>query len=216
MMNPFLNRIRSVEKSVSLNHKIINTAGILLLGSFLGALSKFLDTTPANKLPFLLEFLDVRNFLGRFAFWVLIALCISLYGNSPGRASVNVFVFFAGMVTSYYGYSKFIAGFFPRSYAMIWAGFTLISPILAFFCWYAKGKGKWALALAAMLLAVLFNMSFSYGIHYFNVRSILELITFLCGVAVLRRHTVKDTVIMLGMGICIAFVLDWVVPFHFG
>ena len=215
-MNPFLNRIRSVEKSVSLNRKIINTAGILLLGIFLGAFSKFLDTTPANKLPFLLEFLDVRNFLGRFAFWVLIALCISLYSNSPGRASLNVFVFFAGMVTSYYVYSKFIAGFFPRSYAMIWVGFTLVSPVLAFFCWYAKGKGKWALALAAMLLAVLFHMSFSYGIHYFNMRSILELITFLCGVAVLRRNTVKDTVIMLGMGICIAFVLDLVVPFHFG
>ncbi len=215
-MNLFLNRIRSVEKSVSFPQKIINTVGILLLGIFLGAFSKFLDTTPANKLPFLLEYLDVRNFLGRFAIWVLIALCISLYSNSPGRASLNVFVFFAGMVTSYYVYSKYVAGFFPRSYAMIWGGFTLISPVLAFCCWYAKGKGKWALALAAMLLAVLFHMSFSFGMHYFNMRSILELITFLCSVAVLRRNTVKDTLIMLGMGICIALVLDLAVPFHFG
>ena len=44
-------------------------------------------------------------------------------------------VFFVGMVTSYYLYSKFVAGFFSRSYAMIWVTFTVISPILAFICW---------------------------------------------------------------------------------
>ena len=37
--------------------------------------------------------LDVHNFLGRFAIWVLIALCISIYSNSATRASVNVFAF---------------------------------------------------------------------------------------------------------------------------
>ena len=61
------------------------------------------------------EALDVHNFLGRFVIWILIALCISLYSNSALRASVNVFVFFAGMVTSYYLYSKYVAGFFQEA-----------------------------------------------------------------------------------------------------
>ena len=76
--------------------------------------------------------LDVGNFLGRFAIWVLIALCISIYSNSAIRASINVFVFFVGMVASYYLYSNYIAGFFPRSYAMIWFGFTSCFSIIGF------------------------------------------------------------------------------------
>ncbi len=58
--------------------------------------------------------LDIGNFLGRFAIWILIALCISIYSNSAIRASINVFVFFVGMVASYYLYSNCIAGFFPK------------------------------------------------------------------------------------------------------
>ena len=215
-MNKFLNDTRSTENMIPLNKKIINTVCILFIGIILGTFSKFLDTTPANELPFIFEFLDIRNFLGRFAIWVLIALCISIYSNSSIRASINVFVFFVGMVTSYYLYSKFVAGFFPRSYAMIWIGFTVISPVLAFICWYAKGKSKLAFVLSAMILAILFNMTFVYGSSYFEMRSILELITFICGLVVLKRNTIKDTFIMIVIGLSIAFVLDLVVPFHFG
>ena len=54
---------------------------------------KFLDNTASNALPFIFEYLDVRNFLGRFAVWLLIALCIAIYSRSSLRASLNVFVF---------------------------------------------------------------------------------------------------------------------------
>lgn len=215
-MKTFLNQIRSKEKAISLNRQIINTFAILLMGILLGVFSKFLDTTASNELPVVLEYLDIRNFLGRFAIWVLLAVCISVYSNSSIRASINVFVFFVGMVTSYYLYSKFIAGFFPRSYAMIWAGFTVLSPLLACICWYAKGKTKLSFALSAMIIAVLFNMTFVYGWFYFEMRSILELIAFICGLAVLKRNRIKDTIIMTVMGISIAFILNLIVPFHFG
>ena len=160
--------------------------------------------------------MDIRNFLGRFAIWILIAVCISIYSISSIRAALNVFVFFIGMVTSYYLYSKFIAGFFPRSYAMIWFGFTAISPLLAFICWYAKGKSKLSFVLSAIIIAVLFNMSFYYGMTYFKMRSILELIVFICGLVVLKRDTIKDSIIMTAIGIIFAFVLDLLVPFQFG
>ena len=134
----------------------------------------------------MVELLDITNFLGRFAIWVLIGLCISIYSNSSIRASINVFVFFSGMVTSYYLYSKFVAGFFPWSYALIWVEFTVISPLLAFVCWYAKGKSKLVFGFSAMILAILFNMSFVYGSCYFEMRSILELFVFICGFVVVK------------------------------
>ena len=218
-MKKFLNDIRRVENPISGNRKIINTIAILFLGIALGTFSKFLDFRQAELPSVLMAIdgaLDVHNFLGRFAIWVLIALCISIYSNSAIRASVNVFVFFAGMVVSYYLYSNYVAGFFPRSYAMIWVGFTMISPFLAFVCWYAKGKSRPAFMLSVLILAVLFNMTFVYGWGYFEARSVLELIVFIIGLTVLRRDTLKSSVLMGTISIVLAVLLDMVIPFHFG
>ena len=218
-MNKFLNNIRSTENPVSGNRKIINTIAVLLLGIALGTFSKFLDFRQAELPSVLMEIdgaLDVHNFLGRFAIWVLIALCISIYSNSAIRASINVFVFFVGMVASYYLYSNYIAGFFPRSYAMIWFGFTAVSPLLAFVCWYAKGKSKLAFILSALILAVLFNMCFVYGCWYFNAKSVLEVIVFIIGLIVLRRDTLRSSALMGTISIVLAVLLDMVIPFHFG
>jgi hypothetical protein len=98
---------------------------------------------------------------------------------------------------------------------MIWIGLTIVSPLLAFICWYAKGKGKVALAISVGSIAVLFNLSFSYGMGYFDIRSPLELLVFICGVIVLRR-TAKETIILLGMGAVFAFILNMIIPVHFG
>ena len=214
MLN-FLNNIRCVEKKISLKRQIINTAAIALLGITLGALSKFLDTVPVNHLPTLLQYLDVTNFLGRFAIWIFIAVCISIYSLSSIRAAINVLLFFAGMLLSYYLYSTFIAGFFPKSYAMVWVGFTVVSPLLAFICWYAKGQSRISLFLSAGIIAVLFNMSFVYGIGYFNSLSLLEALTFLCGCVVMKRQSMISTVIMIVIGVALAFVLNIAVPFTF-
>ena len=212
----FLNNIRRVNKQIPLSKKVFSSITILLLGIVLGIVSKFLDTTPSNELPFIIESLDFGNFFGRLAIWILIAVCISIYSNSPIRAAINVFIFFVGMVTSYYLYSKFIAGFFPRSYAMIWFGITAISPLLAFVCWYAKGEHKISLILSSILIAVLFNTTFVYGWIYFDIYSILEAIVFICGLVILRRNTIKDTIIMTALGVVIAIFLNMLIPFHFG
>lgn len=199
-----------------MSKKILHSIAVLFFGIVLGTVSKFLDTTPSNELPFIIERLDVRNFLGRFAIWILIAVCISIYSNSSIRAAVNVFTFFLGMVTSYYLYSKFIAGFFPRSYAMIWFGLTAISPLLAFVCWYAKGKSKISLAISSLIIAVLFNMTFSYGWIYFGIYSSLELIIFICGLIILRRSTIKETIVTTEIGVIAAMILNMILPFYWG
>lgn len=218
-MKELLNHIRSAENPISGNRKIINTIAVLFLGIALGTFSKFLDFRQAELPSVLMAIdgaLDVHNFLGRFAIWVLLALCISIYSNSAIRAGINVLAFFAGMVASYYLYSNYAAGFFPRSYAMIWFGFTIISPFLAFVCWYAKGKSKSAFMLSILILAVLFNMTFVYGWGYFEALSVLELAVFLIGLTVLRRDTLRCSVLMGIMSIALAFLLNMVIPFRFG
>ncbi len=218
-MIKILNDIKNAENSISNNRKLINTMAILFLGIALGFFSKYLDFRQAELPGVLMAIngvLDIGNFLGRFAIWVLIALCISIYSNSAIRASINVFVFFVGMVATYYLYSNYIAGFFPRSYAMIWVGFTAVSPLLAFVCWYAKGKSKLAFILSALILAVLFNMCFVYGFGYFSAWSVLEVIVFIIGFIVLKRDTLRSSAIMGTVSIVLAFLFNIIIPFQFG
>ena len=218
-MIKILNDIKNAENSISNNRKLINTMAILFLGIALGFFSKYLDFRQAELPGVLMAIngvLDISNFLGRFAIWVLIALCISIYSNSAIRASINVFVFFVGMVATYYLYSNYIAGFFPRSYAMIWVGFTAVSPLLAFVCWYARGKSKLAFILSALILAVLFNMCFVYGVGYFSARSVLEVIVFIIGFIVLKRDTLRSSAIMGTVSIVLAFLFNIIIPFQFG
>ena len=218
-MIKILNDIKNAENSISNNRKLINTMAILFLGIALGFFSKYLDFRQAELPGVLMAIngvLDISNFLGRFAIWVLIALCISIYSNSAIRASINVFAFFIGMVASYYLYSNYIAGFFPRSYAMIWVGFTAVSPLLAFVCWYAKGKSKLAFILSALILAVLFNMCFVYGFGYFSAWSVLEVIVFIIGFIVLKRDTLRSSAIMGTVSIVLAFLFNIIIPFQFG
>ena len=215
----FLNDIRNAENPISNNRKLINTIALLFFGIALGTFSKYLDFRQAELPSVLMAIngvLDIGNFLGRFAIWVLIALCISIYSNSAIRASINVFVFFVGMVASYYLYSNYIAGFFPRSYAIIWFGFTAVSPLLAFVCWYARGKSKLAFILSALILAVLFNMCFVYGVGYFSARSVLEVIVFIIGFIVLKRDTLRSSAIMGTVSIVLAFLFNIIIPFQFG
>ena len=214
-MQAFLNSIRCADKKIPIKKQLINTAAIMLFGILLGAFTKFLDDTPINHFPGFVEALDIVNFFGRFAIWVLLALWIAIYSASPWRAAINVFLFFTGMVTSYYLYSNYVAGFFPKSYAMIWAGFTVVSPVLAFVCWYAKGRGRVSLALAAGIIAILFNMSFVYRLpDDFRIRSVLEMLVFICGCVLMRRQTAKESALMLAIGVVLAPVVNMVISFY--
>lgn len=212
----FLSKIREKEAPLGTGARIGYSAFVLLLGIGMGCFSKMLDCTPSNALPVFLEYLDVRNFLGRFAVWVLIGLWLSVCSPSPKRAAFHVLLFFLGMVSAYYLYSKYIAGFFPKRYAMVWFGFTAVSPLLALFCWYAGGKGLQAFCLSVILLAMLFWCSFVGRWPDIRPRSVLELAAFLCGIWVLRRGSLKATAMMTALGIGLGTILLLIVPFRFG
>lgn len=70
-----------------------------------------------------------------------------------------------------------------------------------------------AFDLSAMIIAVLFKMTYTYSMTCFERRSILELIVFICGLVVLKRNnTIKDSIIMTAIGVIPAFVLKVLVP----
>ena len=212
----FLNKVRTSEKTYPIKIQIFITSGIAFLGICLGTFSKFLDYRH-QEFPELLQtidqILDFHNFLGGFAPWILIAVCIAIYSQTPFRAALNVFVFFVGMVSSYYIYCNFVAGFFPRSYAIIWFGFTAISPILAFICWYAKGEGLIANIISAEIIGVLINTTFAYGMFYIDIVSWLNFIVLFVTIFILHRPA-KDMTTVICMGIIFSIFTEKVLPFH--
>lgn len=213
----FLNKIRTPQKSNSIKIQFIVTISILLFGVCMGVFSKFLDYRQ-TELPALLQeidnVLDFHNFLGGFAPWIVIAVCISVYSHTPIRAAINVFSFFSGFVASYYIYSNLVAVFFPRDYAIVWIAFTILSPFLAFLSWYAKGTGGVAFFLSAGIISVLLNIAFSYGAFYVDIRSWLNIVMLLVGILVLYK-TMKETISMIGIAIVLAIVIEMIIPFNF-
>lgn len=211
----FLDNIRRPKKSKSIKKQIVVSFGVLLFGICLGLFSKYLDYRQAELPPLLQGIdnaLDLHNFLGGFAPWIVIALCISIYSNSSIRASINVFLFFLGFVAFYYLYSNFVAGFFPKSYALIWIIFTIISPILAYLTWYAKGKGYIAIIISAGIISVLINLAFSYGMFYIDIQSWLNLVMLMLGIFILRK-SFKETLSILGLAVVFAVIIEFIVPY---
>ena len=208
-----LNAVRAPGAPLPLETRIVRTLLVLLLGAGMGAVAKALDCTPSNALPFLLQRLDLRNVFSRAGIWALIGLGLSVYAPLPRRAALNVFAFFAGMTAAYYLYSALIAGFFPARYAMIWFGLTLLSPIPAVLCWYAAGRGRLALALSTLIVAALFDMTFSFGWLYLDAVSPLEALVFIAALIVLRRKP-SETLVMTLCGCALAFLLAPHLPFR--
>lgn len=64
----FLSSVRCKEKPISTRKQVLHTVAIAFFGIALGTFSKFLDTTPANALPFLFQYLDLTNFLAALRF----------------------------------------------------------------------------------------------------------------------------------------------------
>lgn len=198
-MKAWLYKIRTPNRDIKLSLQITYSILILLFGITLGVFSKWLDNMGINDAIWwqhILGILDLRNVFSEFAIWLLIALAISVYSSSPLRAGLNVFLFFAGMCISYHLYTIVFAGFNPQSYMMIWYGFTLLSPALAFICWYGKGDTIVSLIIDILILAVMMSACFAIGYLYFAVTRIINVIIFL-GSAVILYSKPKQTVISI-------------------
>lgn len=205
---------KSRGRKMSDGQKILISLGMLCLGILLGVFSKYLD---GGRLPFPLReinaLLDINNFLGGFAPWILLGLCISVFSRTPLRAAVNAFLFFAGMVSAYYLYGYFVLGFYPERYAFAWIVVTLLSPFLAFGTWFSKEKGVFPIIISAFITALLINAAFSYGLYYIAVTNLLNALIFVTAAVILRRNA-AETSIMLAIALVFAIIMRFVLPYR--
>lgn len=208
-MRTFLEKIRKPSKGQSILTRILIMFGIILGGFMLGVLQKWIDGSPSNILPDILNQLDIGNYFGRLAIWILLGTIISVYAKTPLQASINTFLFFISMLTGYYLYCNYVLGFLPRTYMMIWIVASIFSFFLAYVCWYAKGQGKIAIILSSGILGVLFSQAIviTQGIY---VRYFLEVVTWLFGVIVLYRKP-KEFAVEMGLSLMMAFVYQLII-----
>lgn len=203
-MKDFLNDIRR-PINISLSRKLLYSALIFISGVILGVISKLLDETASNLLPYFLESLDLRNFFSRIGVWIFLAVLISVYSKSPVRSAINVFLFFVGMLGSYYLYTVMIAGFFPKTYMMFWIVMAMISPFMAFLCWYAKGKGIIAISISSIIFMFISRQTFAFGAWYFDILNTLELLLWVATIFVLYQSP-KQIIKVATIGLLLYFI----------
>ena len=208
-MKQFLDSIRKEESNNTLKRKIINTLFIFIFGILLGLFSKWLDNIALDNNIWwhnIIEKLDLGNFFSEMAIWLFIALTISIYSTSPKRASINVFIFFVGMNISYHLYTIFFSGFNPRSYMIVWYTLTLISPFLAYICWYSKSKNKISIIINSIIIFIMLSFCFSIGMWYFDLRGILYTLTFIATILT-TYNDLKITSISFIIGLVMSFII---------
>ncbi len=211
----FLEKVRSPRKDIPLNKQIAETAGIILFGFVLGILQKWMDGTAANVFPVVIQQLDIRNYFGRLAIWILLATIISVRAKSPLRAAINTFFFFISMLAGYYLYCNYFLGFLPKTYMMIWITISFVTFFMAYICWYAKGEGIIAIFISSMIIGVLLAQAINLNITQgFYVYHFMEVLTWIVGTILLRRKP-KEYAIVIGLSVVIAFVYQLFMP-HWG
>ncbi|MFQ6808630.1 MAG: hypothetical protein ACLRTF_06185 [Blautia sp.] len=212
-MKSFLEKIRKPRTDIPLNKQIAETIGIILFGLVLGVLQKWIDGAAANALPVVMQQLDIGNYFGRLAIWILLATIISVYAKSPLRAAINTFFFFISMLTGYYLYCNHILGFLPKTYMMIWSAISFATFFMAYICWYAKGEGIIAIFISSMIMGVLlaqaFHLSITQGFYMYHF---LEVLTWIMSVILLRRKP-KEYAMEIGLSVVIAFVYQLIMPY---
>lgn len=142
-------RIRRPQKRIPLNRAVIYSMGIMACGLITGVGVKLMDIYTVH----------LGNIFSQMSVWIFLCSVLAVYSSTPRRAAVNVFLFCAGMLLTYYLTAEGMHSPYSMTFVYGWSVFSLFSPLLAFFTWYAKGKGTVSRLLTAGIVVVLLVMA---------------------------------------------------------
>lgn len=142
-------RIRRPQKRIPLNRAGIYSMGIMACGLITGVGVKLMDIYTVH----------LGNIFSQMSVWIFLCSVLAVYSSTPRRAAVNVFLFCAGMLLTYYLTAEGMHSPYSMTFVYGWSVFSLFSPVLAFFTWYAKGKGAVSRLLTAGIVVVLLVMA---------------------------------------------------------
>lgn len=148
----------------------------LLLGLVFGIVSKFLDTISVDGSVVTIVAHFFADLFTRLGVWVFLATVLAVYSRTWYLAAAGVFLFFAGMLVSYYLYSMQLFGFFPTKYFLMWSVPALISPALAVVAFWGKHQEKFSRFLPAFPMGLMLYLSVSIGLYYVDIRHVEELL----------------------------------------
>lgn len=104
---------------------------------------KMLDVSTSNA----------ANVFSQLTVWVLVCTAIAVLSESPRHASLNVFLFCAGMLSTYYLAAEALGAPYSLAFAMGWLALSLLSPLFAHLVWAAKAPGALSRLVGAGVVA---------------------------------------------------------------
>jgi len=187
----------------------------LVIGIALGIVSKYLDTFTGVDGDW---FMNIPSYLGdlftRLGIWILISTIIAAYSKTQISAALNTFIFFIGMLISYYIYSAYLFGIFPIRDFIYWGILALISPFMAVIVWNGKNNIRLSWILPALPIAFLLSLSLGIGLFYIRLNYIEELIMSVILFLVFYKSP-KQMVVIILVSLVLSFVIKQISPFHF-
>lgn len=144
-----LNRIRSPGGKLPRSKALLYSVSVTAFGFLIGTAAKLFDIYTTN----------LGNIFSQMSVWIFICVLIAVFSNSPLRAAINVLLFCVGMLASYYITAELLSSFYSMRFVFGWSLVALISPILGFCTWYAKGKGAISKIIASAVIVVMLVLS---------------------------------------------------------
>ena len=173
MMN-LLDNIRTSDRQTPFPKALLHTILTAGAGSLLGVAAKLLDIYTSN----------LGNIFSQMSVWIFLCTVISVLSSTPLRAAVNVFSFCMGMLPAYYLTAELTSNVYSMSFIYGWTVFALLTPVLAFCTWYAKGKRLISRIVSAGIILV---MLVAAAVLFGKIRISDILFAVLTGIVLLKK-----------------------------
>lgn len=153
---------------------ILHPVTMTFIGLFTGFFVKILDIyCYAQYLG-----TSLSDIFSQAGVWVVIGIVISLYSRTTKLAMINMFLFCAGMLLTYYITADVTNSVYGWTFIKAWAVFACFSPVMAWLARLTRNPGPVALLLKVGVFAGYIGLNWVLGsfLHYYDFPFLAALI----------------------------------------